>query len=217
VAGVTRRGTRHLASAGTRCRRGDVGVHLGGPEHHPMDRAPRSTRRHRTRCQPAVQAGRDGASRATPVARCLASPGSQRAPRRPSSEGRRTGRVDAVRKPAGRCIRVQSRLRLDLEPPSWRRGVASDGDDRTTPSSRAGLLRQLRQRAGIRVERVEQGRQDGRTTSVRIPEGCSSWTTAARYDLEGEAALAVEPDQVRSERSWRGVERVSTTGGQRPR
>jgi len=72
VAGVARQGTRDPASAWSKCRRGDVGVHLGGPEHHHHGQGSTLNPKASSKMPPATSAGRDDASRVAAVTRPLA-------------------------------------------------------------------------------------------------------------------------------------------------
>ena len=158
--GVGRRGTPDAVRAESKGCRGDVGVHLGGPEHHHHGQGSTLFPRHRSRCQPA-SAGRDDASRLTALSWPLSSFGSWGTPAallRKDGDGTASTLCASQRVAAIACIRVSA---CPTSRPGGGEGARAAEATVTLPVLGRDCSGSRGNGTGIRVERVGLGRPKG--------------------------------------------------------
>jgi hypothetical protein len=192
--------------------RGDVGVHLGGPEHHHHGQGPALISRHRSRCHPTTSVGRDDASWDIPVPRPPPS-SLGGACNRPPSGGRwvapplrASQRIAAVA-----CNRVFFEV---LEPSGPRRERGRRSGHPRFPGGAASVATTAEPNTGwVEPSWVDQRDED----SGWIPHGRHGLAVAIRSAPTRLVTSVMGRGGFAAGRSRRGVGRAETTGGQRPR
>lgn len=156
-----------------------------------MDRALRSTRRHRARCHPPPR--RVGTTRAGPprwlgLLRAVARRGREARVLRNDGQGSRRRCAQASGSLSSRALAPSYGPRTAL--------VAARGREQRRRSVHPRFSGGAASAAAVRGRNqggsVRAGQTRGRTTPVRIPEGRSSWTTAIRNLPRREAASAAD-------------------------